>query len=368
MRAGGEDAGGVLDYLEHLVVAGIATRTPDSTDVAARVVAVLLEALVSAGGADRVAGFLAPEPGGACDIQAVGGGAVDVATVFERLGAPGAEGSAIEAVAGGLRRRALEVADDAAVVYLFPEADRLTGPGSDVAAERWAWTLRTWSGQPPGAVAPPPASEAAAADTASLVGAMRAALSEVAIEVDLGGIDTAVSEAVERAVAGRLPAVPTDAPPAPPVSIDVDRLADLLAERLPAPQIDDDLVEALLAALATAGGPVAATTLDAAREQLAMQMQAFDDRVTAGTRALTALGDELAERARQSGDHTDRLAEAITANVDRLGRQIDRRLREVQTAGIVPARGRRGAGAEEAAVDEAADLAELADAPELPPA
>ncbi|HET9691732.1 MAG TPA: hypothetical protein VFP61_11305 [Acidimicrobiales bacterium] len=387
------DATGVLDYLEHLVIAGIAGSSPAAADVAGRVVAVLLEALASAGGGERALGFLAPDPGIGCRLQVRTGETsrpIAADEVFDELGAADGAGTVVDAVAeGGLRRRALEVADDGAVVYLFPEADQLQGPGAEAAAARWSWTLGGWArlAPPPAAAgrlaplsaaqlgasgdeapavaapAPGPAADEPAApapapdgpvtpvgsapapapDVDLLVTAVRAALAEVALEIDLGAVDAAVTEAVERAVGDRLPAVAPPSTPPTPVSLDVDRLADLLTERLPPVQVDPELVDALVDALAASRAGADAptvTALESVREQLQLQLEAFADRVAAGTRALTAAGEELAERARRADEHTDRLAEGVNAGFDRLGRQVERRLNDLQVG--PPGPGRRG--------------------------
>jgi hypothetical protein len=394
-----DDTATVLDYLEHLVVAGISDRTARSTDVAGRVVAVLLEALTSAGGADRATGYMAADPGGACRLELTGPGGtstpVSLDDLFDRLAEGGAgAGTAVVALSdGGLRRRVLEVSDDGATVFVFPEAECLEGPSPavDDARRRWAWTVSTWSrrsvtGPSPGALdpagpvagqsidpdalaarivealpAPEPLDAGAIAErlrhdtAADVADAVRVALSEVALEVDLGAIDVAVADAVTQSLGGREAGereradqlVERLVEALRPGPIDVVRLADLIGERMPAaatPVTDGeaevrrlaaqvvDTLRPFLEAVGSSGQgtAIAEASLVSASEQLQLQLQAFADRIAAGTRSLTALADEMAAATRDANDYADRLAQSLTASVDRLGRQIDRRLNELQ--------------------------------------
>jgi polyhydroxyalkanoate synthesis regulator phasin len=77
------------------------------------------------------------------------------------------------------------------------------------------------------------------------------------------------------------------------------------------------------------GGWVAQATLISAADQLHVQLEAFNDRIRAGSRSLESLADELASRERTAGEMTDQLASSVDASMARLAARLESRLDEV---------------------------------------
>jgi hypothetical protein len=116
-----------------------------------------------------------------------------------------------------------------------------------------------------------------------------------------------------------------------PEPIDVERLADQIAQMVAdqlAPQVepDDQL----------GGAIVAQAALMSAGEQLQIQLEAFNDRIRSGSRALEALADELMSRERAATLLNDQLASTMEGSLSRLADRIDSRFAELTTTGLDP--------------------------------
>nr|MDQ2754112.1 hypothetical protein [Actinomycetota bacterium] len=128
----------------------------------------------------------------------------------------------------------------------------------------------------------------------------------------------------QRLALSNAPPVTPPAAPAPPTHIDAEAVAAAVSAEL------QPLLESLAAPMPAEGDGtwVAQATLMSAAEQLHLHLEAFGDRVRAGSRSLEALADELNARERTASGYADRLAQSITANMERLGRRLEDRIED----------------------------------------
>ncbi|MHB1534546.1 MAG: hypothetical protein ACYC1D_08045 [Acidimicrobiales bacterium] len=380
----------------------------------ARVIAFMLGSLAAEGYVGAVRSFLAPDPHDLPTFEVRTFQRGDISPAHERSGLDVctalreasrlAEGDAdlVEIVAlgaGDLRRRVLERRQRESFHYLFPELGTYEGDEGrrNRAVAHWEAVINAPAAPSPeahpsedcptGAFPPveaplssdprtvldvatsaPPKSPVA---QESVSQAVREALGDVTVEVDLGALEEVVSSALQRAIeeattlAERTAtprALPAAAEPDPSARLErllpelTERVAAVVDDRLQAvPSRDSgteaptarqiaDLIAAQLRATRPApqremattgdspGGWVAQATLVAAAEQLHLQFETFNDRVRSSSRSLEALADELTARERAAATYTDRLAQSLNAGMDRLGRRVDARLDDLRAA------------------------------------
>jgi hypothetical protein len=140
---------------------------------------------------------------------------------------------------------------------------------------------------------------AAAAPEATDRDALRAALADMAVEVDMKAIEAAV----KRSLRATLVELSAQQPPD-----DKETVADLIANRV---------------------AELIATSLMAAADSLQLQLEAFNDRIRASSHSLEALADELSARQRSASDMNDQLVKRLESRLDRINRRIDALASEV---------------------------------------
>lgn len=321
---------------------------------AGRIVAGLLGVLVAEGAGGEVAAVMAAEPGAPTTFE-VHSTTTAAATATERLGGLDAEAALrasvrlartgadlVEAVGlgpDGLRRIVLRSRHGAAPSFLVPDESTMGSNPVAAAAAIARWRRGTaggaappaaWGGgaehpvrRSPGFPAFPEEGAATQArvnpdpgldlrrrwpgisltdDVTVLPGlddivrrAVADALEEVTVEVDMAAVETVVA----RAMAARQ---------GPPVAASTQLAA-------PGPPPGDN---------PTAGPAIAA--LGAARELLAQQVEAFEDRVRASSHALGGLADDMAAGARYADDALERLSQRLAVTMERMGRHLEQHI------------------------------------------
>ena len=327
-------------FAEHVLWAAL--RAPDATTpLAARTIAGILGLLSAEGADDVVASVLAPVPGGRATFEVATGTPpadpsemnstngqhllmddplthMDVARALRecsRLANAGPGRITMTAVGpDGLRRTVLErdPAEPFHFVYPEPSAFRGLEPAVADAVQRWSLDLAVQPAPMPapsssvtldlvggGAVAEPaPGTPAAAPPVNSqvLAEAVRDALADVMVEVDMVAVEQMVSDALRTALDSVEEIEPEEEPPT--------------------------------------GWPGQAALI-AATEQFEVVLESFNDRVRAGSRSLQSLADELAAQERVTALYTEQLAKSVHASIERLSRHIDTRLDELSRGSTV---------------------------------
>jgi hypothetical protein len=293
-----------------------AFRAPEArTPMAARTIAGLV-GLLAAEGADReVAGLLAPVPWGEATFDVLGESApIPAATESAANGhapepvtrhglevgralreasklASAAPGRVTVVSVGpdGVRRIALDRDPSEPFRFVYPEAHTFQGASAAVrtALERWE-ALGSEPGPAVERTPPPPA-----VTPADLSDAVREALGDVMVEVDMVAVEQMVTEALRSALS--------------------DNAAGQARTEGPS-------------------GWAGQAALVAAADQFHVVLESFNDRVRAGSRSLQSLADELAAQDRTAAAYTDQLAKSVQTSIDRLSRRIDQRFDELQRA------------------------------------
>ena len=122
----------------------------------------------------------------------------------------------------------------------------------------------------------------------ALAEAVRDALADVMVEVDMVAVEQMVSDALRTALSAVDP-----------------RQAQAGAE--------------------SPAGWAGQAALVAAADQFHVVLESFNDRIRAGSRSLQSLADELAAQERVTSLYTDQLAKSLHTSIERLTRHIDQR-------------------------------------------
>ncbi|MGH9076265.1 MAG: hypothetical protein ACRDY0_02220 [Acidimicrobiales bacterium] len=180
-----------------------------------------------------------------------------------------------------------------------------------------------------------------------LAGAVRQALGDVTVDVDLGAVERLVAGALQTAMRAALASRSTPGEAALDQA-SVERIVAALAPMLAAPAgaaavsgnpggRDSELAARAAGGVGDHGvgdhragdDLLARATLVAASEELFLQLESMTDRIRAGTRALESLADELAARDRTASRYLDRVAQRTDTAVDRLGQRLGDRIEEL---------------------------------------
>ncbi|MGI8493249.1 MAG: hypothetical protein ACR2KC_07040 [Acidimicrobiales bacterium] len=213
-----EDARDRAAYVHHLMLSALSAPGGSRSPMAGRLVADLCGVLAVEGEAEQVARYLAPDPADKATFQVrsfrlgdvhplTDQGSLDAESALReaaRLAAGQTELVEVVAVgANGLRRRVLDRAGRAPMRFYFPDPTYYEGPPSLVAEalERWRWLLDSGRGAPSAPVAPA-APPVAALDTTAVAEAVRQALGDVTVEVDLGAVEAVVADALRSTLGG----------------------------------------------------------------------------------------------------------------------------------------------------------------------
>ncbi|HWG73243.1 MAG TPA: hypothetical protein VG184_04210 [Acidimicrobiales bacterium] len=232
-------------YLHHLLLAALTGPRAAGTAAPGRLVAQILLALHAAGGERLIGRYLAPVPGDAASyVVLTDDGDADppamAASQALTVAAGKATAARVEVVgeaAGGVRRRVFEGAPDSPLRYLWPEAVDYHGDDDACidALERWAWLMDRWRAEPVQSGPPdqastagiwPPALPAVASmsrpdavtasvpaiPTDAIADAVRTALGDVTVEVDLGAVERLVADALDTALENGMAAAGGDRP------------------------------------------------------------------------------------------------------------------------------------------------------------
>jgi hypothetical protein len=311
-----------VPFAEHILGALLTAPGRNGSEGPGQVAADVIRLLLDHGADEAVRALLSPGPGAGAEFQVVTAPAAsgwptrqvlhpgsDVKAAIEAL-IPHDEAELVS-IEDGARRTVMRV-KGGRLAFVFPEGGPAEAPGSVL----------------PG--------------LDELSDAMKAAMADVVVELDVG----AISEAVRQAVAD----LPAPADPAGLAEV-VERavaerfdpaaihraVKESIAEGFAAWDPDEiarrvgrevrDAIAPVLHPAPPAPAPeafhVADATLIAAAERLHIQQEAFDDRVRAASRSLEALADELAARDRTAAELTDQIARSVESGINRLANRID---------------------------------------------
>jgi hypothetical protein len=328
-------------FANHILVAALTGPGSDSP-LAARTTAALI-ALLAAEGADQaVTWMLSPLPGQPASFDVVTASSaghdpivasgkpaesglvlagLDALTALQEaaklVGAGPGRVTMVSVSEDGLRRTCMERDANDPLRFVFPHRSAFDGPGyaAAEATARWrdlsesaeatasvmdqpvAAGLAPGDDQPVAAGLAPADDPETGTDAATLAEAVRDALADVMVEVDMAAVEQMVSDALRAVLASAEPR--------------------------------GGLVDS-----GSSAGWTGHAALVAAADQFHVVLESFNDRIRSGTRSLQGLADELAARERMTAAYTEQLGRSINASIERLARHLDHRLDEL---GPIPA-------------------------------
>jgi hypothetical protein len=308
----GSDSSRDSGFADHVLLSALRSPVAATSPLAWRLIGGMIELLASEGADVPLTRFLAPEPGADATFEVIVSGrrqsndpapalapprpGLTIAAAIReaaKRSLPDQHDVVVVSVApGGLRRTVLVRSSAGALTFVYPDPGAFQGRPDDcrAALERWQ---RLATRPTPGSrsALPVPIEEARGT---SVREAVAEALSDLTIELDTEFIGAAVRDA----------------------------LADQFP--VPATQLPD----------VTSAGFVAQAAMLAASDHLQIQLESFNDRVRAGSRALESLADELSSRERTATAVSDQLARSVEASVSRLAHRVETRLEEVTRSDV----------------------------------